>query len=76
LTTVLVQEALGPVPFQGKSIGENSITPIAAAIGNALYDAVGIRIRDVPITAEKVYEALRQQRMAQDEGSREDGRTP
>jgi CO/xanthine dehydrogenase Mo-binding subunit len=76
LKTVLVQEALGPVPFQGKSIGENSITPIAAAIGNALYDAVGIRIRDVPITAEKVYEALRQQRIEQDEGSLEDGRTP
>ena len=47
--TVLVQEQLGPVPFQGKSIGESSITPISAAIANALYDAVGVRICDLPI---------------------------
>jgi CO/xanthine dehydrogenase Mo-binding subunit len=58
LKTVLVQEAVGPVPFQGKSIGENSITPIAAAIANAVYDAVGVRIVDLPITAEKIHRAL------------------
>ncbi|MGH8056542.1 MAG: xanthine dehydrogenase family protein molybdopterin-binding subunit, partial [Candidatus Entotheonellia bacterium] len=58
LKTVLVQEPIGPVPFQGKSIGENSITPITAAIVNALYDAVGVRISNLPITAEKVYEGL------------------
>jgi CO/xanthine dehydrogenase Mo-binding subunit len=61
LKTVLVQEAVGPVPFQGKSIGESSITPITAAIANALYDAVGVRICDLPITAEKVYLALQAQ---------------
>ncbi|MGH8070778.1 MAG: xanthine dehydrogenase family protein molybdopterin-binding subunit [Candidatus Entotheonellia bacterium] len=62
LKTVLVQEPLGPVPFQGKSIGESSITPITAAIANALYDAVGVRICELPITAEKVYRALQAQR--------------
>jgi CO/xanthine dehydrogenase Mo-binding subunit len=61
LKTVLVQEAIGPVPFHGKSIGESSITPITAAIANALYDAVGVRICDLPITAEKVYQALQAQ---------------
>jgi CO/xanthine dehydrogenase Mo-binding subunit len=61
LRTVLVQEAVGPVPYQGKSIGESSITPITAAIANALYDAVGVRICDLPITAEKVYRALQTQ---------------
>ncbi|MBI3328143.1 MAG: xanthine dehydrogenase family protein molybdopterin-binding subunit, partial [Nitrospinae bacterium] len=65
LKTVLVQEAQGPVPFEGKSIGENSITPITAAIANAVYDAVGVRIHDLPITAEKVYHALR----AREEGA-------
>jgi len=65
LKTVLVQDAHGPVPFEGKSIGENSITPITAAIANALYDAVGVRIHDLPITAEKVYQALR----AREEGA-------
>jgi len=66
LRTVLVQEEVGPAPFQGKAIGESSITPIAAAIANAVYDAVGVRLYDLPITAEKVYQELQ---------SRE-GRTP
>jgi len=66
LKTVLVQEELGPVPFQGKSIGESSVTPITAAIANALYDAVGVRICDLPITAEKVYQALQAQQQAND----------
>ncbi len=67
LKTVLVQEELGPVPFHGKSIGESSITPITAAIANALYDAVGVRIRDLPITAEKVYQALQAQQGVDEE---------
>jgi CO/xanthine dehydrogenase Mo-binding subunit len=58
LKTVLVQEAIGPVPFQGKSIGENSVTPITGAIANAVYDAVGVRLIDLPMTAEKIYRAL------------------
>jgi CO/xanthine dehydrogenase Mo-binding subunit len=61
LTTVLVEEELGPAPFQGKAIGESSITPTGAAIANAVYDAVGVRFHDLPITAEKVYRALQQQ---------------
>jgi CO/xanthine dehydrogenase Mo-binding subunit len=73
LKTMLVQEAVGPVPFQGKSIGENSITPITAAIANALYDAVGVRICDLPITAEKVYSALQAQQRV-DEGVSEQDR--
>ena len=56
--TVLVQEPAGSVPFNGKSIGEHSISPVAAAIANAVYDAVGVRITELPITAEKVYIGL------------------
>jgi len=73
LQTVLVQEARGPVPFQGKSIGESSVTPITAAIANALYDAVGVPICDLPITAEKVYQALQAQQGV-DEGTLEQDR--
>jgi len=64
LKTVLVQEELGPVPFQGKSIGENSVTPITGAIANAVYDAVGVRLCDLPITAEKIYRALQARQKA------------
>ncbi|MEE8349123.1 MAG: xanthine dehydrogenase family protein molybdopterin-binding subunit [Acidobacteriota bacterium] len=60
LKTVLVQEEIGPAPFQSKAIGESSITPVAAAIANAVYDAVGVRFYDLPITAEKVYRALQE----------------
>ena len=60
LKRVLVQEEIGPAPFHGKAIGESSITPIAAAVANAVYDAVGVRFYDLPITAEKIYRALRQ----------------
>src|SRR5216684_2682955 len=54
LITVLVASPGGEGPFQGKAIGENPISPVAPAIANAVYDAVGVRIRDLPITAEKV----------------------
>jgi CO/xanthine dehydrogenase Mo-binding subunit len=62
------------VPFQGKSIGESSITPITAAIANALYDAVGVRICDLPITAEKVFHALQAQQRGGEDTSEEDRR--
>ena len=60
VTTVLVEGQLGPAPFHGKAIGESSSTPTGAAIANAVYDAVGVRFHDLPITAEKVYWALQQ----------------
>src|SRR5438128_5106018 len=59
LTTVLVESANGVGPYQIKGIGESPLTPVAPAIANAVADAVGVRIRDLPITAEKVYSALK-----------------
>ena len=48
----------GASPFQSKEIGESAISQVAPAIANAVYDAVGVRIKDLPITAEKVFRAL------------------
>jgi CO/xanthine dehydrogenase Mo-binding subunit len=45
-------------PFGAKGIGESALIPVAPAIANAIYDAVGIRIKDLPIKAEKVYFGL------------------
>jgi CO/xanthine dehydrogenase Mo-binding subunit len=59
LRTVLLQGD-GAGPYGVKGIGENPMPPVAAAIANAVEDAVGVRIRDLPITAEKVYRALRE----------------
>ncbi len=58
LETINIYDPGGPGPFKSKSIGENTSTPTAAAIANAVYDAIGIQIRDLPITAEKIYFAL------------------
>jgi CO/xanthine dehydrogenase Mo-binding subunit len=62
LVTVLLEPGPGPAPYQGKGIGESSNIPVAAAIANAVVDAVGVRIMDLPITAEKVYAALNAKR--------------
>ncbi|MEE8517599.1 MAG: molybdopterin cofactor-binding domain-containing protein, partial [Dehalococcoidia bacterium] len=48
----------GVGPFNIKGIGENPLSPVAPAIANAIADAVGIRIRDLPLSAEKVYAAI------------------
>ena len=58
LDTVFVDQGEGPVPFQGKAIGELPNVPTAAAIANAVADATGVRVHDLPLTAEKVYAAL------------------
>ena len=62
LTTVLLQSPTGPVPYQGKSIAEMPNVPVAAAIANAVADAVGVRLFELPLTAEKVYWSLRKKR--------------
>jgi xanthine dehydrogenase molybdenum-binding subunit len=59
LTTVVVAKPVGPGPFNAKSIGESSNVALGAAIANAVADAVGVRITEAPVTAEKVYLALR-----------------
>jgi CO/xanthine dehydrogenase Mo-binding subunit len=58
LQTVLMEDASGPTPFQGKAIAEIPNVPTAAAIANAIEDAVGVRLHDLPLTSEKIYKAL------------------
>ena len=45
-------------PFGAKGIGESALIPVAPAIANAVYDACGVRIKDLPIKAEKIFLAL------------------
>jgi CO/xanthine dehydrogenase Mo-binding subunit len=62
LDTVILEEPVGPGPFAGKSIGEGSISPMPAALANALADACGVRLTSLPLTAEKIYAALAHER--------------
>jgi carbon-monoxide dehydrogenase large subunit len=59
LKTVIHEFPAGNGPYGAMSIGEPPVVPTAAAIANAVHDAVGVRIYDLPITAEKVRRALR-----------------
>jgi 4-hydroxybenzoyl-CoA reductase subunit alpha len=47
-------------PFGAKEAGEGLTNPTAGALGNAIYNAVGIRIHDLPVTPERVFRALRE----------------
>ena len=59
LETSVTEIPKGPGPYNSMAIGETSNIPVAAAIANAVEDAVGVRIKDLPITSEKVFTALR-----------------
>jgi len=54
----IVEDSEPTGPFGAKGVGEPTMLPTAAAIINAIYDAVGVRIRDLPATPEKVLAAL------------------
>lgn len=59
-TVVLVPGGRGVGPHNVKAVGELSNVPAAAAIANAVQDAVGVRIRELPLTAERVWRALQE----------------
>ncbi len=58
-TLVMENVPAGPGPYNSLAIGEVANTPTAAAVANAVADACGVRITELPLTAEKVYRALR-----------------
>ncbi len=59
INTILVEEPHREGPYGAKGLGETVVLPTAAAIANAIYDAVGVRIKDLPITPDKILKALK-----------------
>ena len=59
-THVMENVPAGPGPYNSLAIGEVANVPTAAAVANAVADACGVRITDLPVTSEKVYRALQQ----------------
>jgi 4-hydroxybenzoyl-CoA reductase subunit alpha len=53
-------------PYGAKEVGEGAIMPTIPAILNAVYDATGVRIRELPLTPERVYMALEQEKKKED----------
>jgi CO/xanthine dehydrogenase Mo-binding subunit len=60
LRTILVPSKGGLGPYDAKAIGELANNATAAAIANAVADACGARLYELPVTAQRVYAALRQ----------------
>src|SRR4030095_1215597 len=58
LVTSFVMSTVGPGPFSAKAVGEAGISIVAPAIANAIHDATGVRITELPITAEKLFKQL------------------
>ena len=56
--SILQEQGHGPGPFGSKSIGEGCMLPVASAIANAVEDAIGVRIRELPLTPERVLAAI------------------
>ena len=58
LVPILVEEAHPEGPYGAKGVGEPGLAPTAAAIANAVYDALGVQIKTIPLTPERVLGAL------------------
>ncbi len=59
---VTQEQGHGPGPFGAKGMGEAGMLPVAAAVANAIEDAVGVRITSLPLSPEKVLDAIEAKR--------------
>jgi len=64
--TFLVEDPDPNGPYGAKEVGQGPLLPIMPAVANAVYDACGVRIDEVPITPEKVLKALREKARGRD----------
>jgi len=59
IKNILVEDPESTAPFGAKGIGEPVMIPIAPAILNAIYNAVGVRMTEIPVTPERLLKALK-----------------
>jgi CO/xanthine dehydrogenase Mo-binding subunit len=57
----MIEAQLDGGPFGAKGVGEPPLVPTAPAIANAIFDAVGVRVRRIPITPERLYSGIKSQ---------------
>ncbi len=58
MDTVLIEDPDPNGPFGAKEVGQGPLLPVPPAVANAIYDAVGVRIDEIPVTPDKVLRAL------------------
>ncbi len=59
VVTYLIEDPDPNGPYGAKEVGQGPLLPVMPAVANAVYDAVGVRVDEVPISAEKVLKAIR-----------------
>jgi CO/xanthine dehydrogenase Mo-binding subunit len=64
--TYLIEDPDPNGPFGAKEVGQGPLLPVPPAVANAVYNAVGVRIDEVPITPEKVLKSLREKSKGRD----------
>ena len=74
--TYLIEDPDPNGPYGAKEVGQGPLLPVPPAVANAVYDAVGVRIDEVPITPEKVMRALRDKARGRDGRFGPDGVPP
>jgi CO/xanthine dehydrogenase Mo-binding subunit len=58
IETIIVESGEPSGPFGAKGLAEGGLAPTAPAIANAIYNAVGVRIREIPLTSERLLKEL------------------
>lgn len=58
--SILIEDENGPGPYGAKGMGEGGIIPVAPAVANAVAWSTGARIKELPLTPEKVWRALKE----------------
>jgi CO/xanthine dehydrogenase Mo-binding subunit len=60
IVPIIVEDPYPDGPYGAKGFGEQPLMGIAPAVANAIYDAIGVRVRTLPITPEKIWKALKE----------------
>src|SRR5262249_10292085 len=58
METILVETDDPEGPYGAKEAGQGPLLPVVPAVANAVYDAIGVRIHEIPITPDKILRAL------------------
>jgi carbon-monoxide dehydrogenase large subunit len=62
MVPIIVEERHREGPYGAKGLGEPGLTPTAPCIANAIYNAVGVRFNDIPITPEKIWKRMQEKK--------------
>lgn len=57
---VIIEDPESSAPYGAKGIGEPVMIPVAPAILNAIYDATGVRVKELPVTPERLFKAMQE----------------